>query len=289
MILVTGASGSAGSTVLREVLKAGRPARAMYRSPEDAAKSPENAQAVIADFADKPSLARALKGVDTMYLVCSPVRELVGLECNMLDASREAGVRHVVLNSALGAEDYPKSFPSWHRKVEDKLKDSGLEYTILRPNSFMQNVLTYFAPSIRAQAAFYGAMGDARTSFIDVRDIAAVAAQALTSSKHAGKTYELNGPEALTYAAVAEKISRASGREVRYVDIPVERQRQAMLDQGMPEWQVTALLDLQAYYTGGQGGAVDDVLANLLGRAPRIMEQFVTEFGDSFQVVAGRS
>jgi uncharacterized protein YbjT (DUF2867 family) len=140
MILVTGASGNAGGTVLGEVLKTGKPVKAMYRSPDDAAKSPGNTQAVIADFGDRPSLARALKGVDTVYLVCSPVRELVELEGNMLDACREGGVRHVVLNSALGAEDYAKSFPSWHRRVEDKLKTSGLEYTILRPNSFMQNI-----------------------------------------------------------------------------------------------------------------------------------------------------
>jgi len=287
--LVTGASGSAGGAVLREVLKTGKPVRAVYRSPADAAKAPERVQAAIADFADQPSLVQALAGVDTVYLVCSPVRELVELEGNMLDACRQAGVQHVVLNSALGAEDYPKSFPTWHRKVEDKLKASGLEYTILRPNSFMQNILTYFAPSIRAQGAFYGAMGDARTSFIDIRDIAEVAAHTLTSSKHAGKTYELNGPEALTYTAVAEKISRTSGRPVSYVDIPVDRQRQAMLDQGMPDWQVAALLDLQAYYTGGNGGAVDGVLASLLGRAPRIMDQFLMEFRESFQARAGKA
>ena len=289
MILVTGASGNAGGTVLREVLKSGQPVKAMYRWPEDAAKAPENVEAVIADFADKPSLARALTCVDTVYLVCSPVRELVQLEGNMVDACGEAGVRHIVLNSALGAEDYPKSFPNWHRRVEDKLKVSGLEYTILRPNSFMQNVLMYLAPSIRAQGAFYAAMGEARTSFIDVRDIAVAAAQALTSSKHAGRTYELNGPEALTYGDLAEKISQARGSSVRYIDIPAEQQRQAMLDQGMPEWQVTALLDLQAYYTGGQGGAVDDVLANLLGRAPITMDQFVVEFRESFQARAGKA
>jgi uncharacterized protein YbjT (DUF2867 family) len=244
---------------------------------------------VIADFADKPSQRRALEGVDTVFLVCSPVRELVELESNMLDACRETGVRHVVLNSALGAQDYSKSFPSWHRKVEDKLKASGLGYTILRPNSFMQNILTYYAPSIRAQGAFYASMGNARTSFIDVRDIAVVATKTLTAPGHAGKTYELNGPEALTYAEVAEKISRASGREVQYVDIPVEQQEKSMLDQRMPEWQVTALLDLQAYYTGGKGGEVDDVLANILGRSPSTLDQFLAEFADSFGAQAGKA
>jgi uncharacterized protein YbjT (DUF2867 family) len=287
MILVTGASGNAGGAVLKEVLKTNRPVKAMYRSSEDAAKASRDARAVIADFADKPSLGRALEGVDAVYLVCSPVCELVELEGNMVDACREADVRYVVLNSALGAGDYPKSFPGWHRRVEDKLKASGLDYTILRPNSFMQNILTYYAPSIRSQGAFYAAMGNARTSFIDVRDVAAVAARTLTSAGHAGKTYELNGPEALTYAEVAGKITRASGRKVQYVDIPVAQQKQAMLDQRMPDWLVTALLDLQAYYTGGKGGDIDDVVSTILGRAPAAMDQFLAEFADNFVTKTG--
>jgi uncharacterized protein YbjT (DUF2867 family) len=250
---------------------------------------PAGIPAVIADFADKPSLRRALEGVDSVYLVCSPVRELIELEGNMVDACRETGVRHVVLNSALGAGDYSKSFPSWHRKVEEKLKASGLEYTILRPNSFMQNILTYYAPSIRSQGAFYAAMGNARTSFIDVRDIASVATKALTTPGHTRKTYELNGPEALTYAEVAVKISRASGRKVQYVDISAEQQKQSMLDQRMPEWLVMALLDLQAYYTGGKGGEVDNALADVLGGSPTTMDQFLAEFANSFGAQAGKA
>src|SRR5215471_10809187 len=287
MILVTGASGNAGGAVLKEVLETNKPVKAMYRSPEDAARASKDARAVIADFADKPSLGRALEAVDAVYLVCSPVRELVELEGNMVDACRAAGVRHVVLNSALGAGDYAKSFPSWHRRVEDKLSASGLGYTILRPNSFMQNILTYYAPSIRAEGAFYAAMGNARTSFIDVRDVAAVAARTVTSPGHTGKTYELNGPEALTYGEVAEKITQASGRRVQYVDIPVAQQKQALLDQHMPDWQVTALLDLQAYYSGGKGGNVDDVVPTVLGRAPAAMDQFLAEFADSFVAKTG--
>jgi uncharacterized protein YbjT (DUF2867 family) len=287
MILVTGASGNAGGAVLKEVLKTNRPVKAMYRSPADAAKAPAGVGAVIADFGEKPSLGRALEGVDAVYLVCSPVRELVELEGNVVDACRAAGVRHVVLNSALGAGDYPKSFPSWHRKVEDKLSASGLDYTILRPNSFMQNILTYYAPSIRTQGAFYAAIGNARTSFIDVRDVAAVAGRTLTSPGHAGKTYELNGPEALTYGEVAERITQASGRRVEYVDIPVAQQKQALLDQRMPDWLVTALLDLQAYYTGGKGGDVDNVVSTILGCAPRTMDQFFAEFADNFVAKSG--
>lgn len=283
MILVTGASGSLGKAVLKEVARSGARHKAMYRSPDEAAKAPAGTAAVIADFAKKETLAEALRDVDSVYLVCSPVPDLAQLEGNLIEASVTAGVRHIVLSSALGAGDYAKSFPSWHRKVEDKLKSTGIAFTILRPNSFHQNVLTYFAPSIRAQSAFYSSMGDARVSFLDVLDIAAVAAKVLAGGEHRGKTYELNGPDALTYADVAEKISKHAGRAVQYVDIPADAQRKAMLDQGMPEWQVNALLDLQEYYTAGKGGAVDPELQNLLGCPPIPMDRFLAEVAGEFR------
>lgn len=283
MILVTGASGTVGKAVLNEVARSGAKHKAMYRSANEAAKAPAGTQTVLADFAKKETLAPALREVDSVYLVCSPIPDLVQLEANMIDACRTAGVKHIVLNSALGAGDYPKSFPSWHRTVEDKLKSTGTSCTILRPNSFHQNVVTYFATSIRAQGAFYSSMGNARVSFLDVRDIAVVAAKALTGPEHRGKTYELNGPEALTYAELAEKISKQAERPVQYVDIPVEAQRKAMLDQGMPAWQVDALLDLQEYYTSGNGGAVDSLLPKLLGHPPISMERFLAEFAGEFR------
>jgi len=289
MILITGASGSAGRAVLAAVARSGEKHRAMYRSKEEAAKAPAGTATVIADFADKGSLAAALRGVESVYLVCSPIPALVQLEGNMIEACEAAGVKRIVLNSALGAGDYGKSFPSWHRKVENKLRATKMAYCILRPNSFLQNVLTYYAPSIRAQGAFYGAMGNARMSYLDVRDVAAVVAKALRGGEHDGKTYELNGPDALTYAEVAEKISRHAGIAARYVDIPVEAQRKAMLEQGMPEWQVTALLELQAYYTGGKGGTLDGVLEGLLGRRPVTMDQFLEEFAGEFRSQAAKA
>src|SRR5580700_1484027 len=283
MILITGASGSVGKTVLAEVARSGEKHRAMYRSKEEAAKAPAGTETVIADFADKGSLAAALRGVESVYLVCSPIPDLVKLESNAIEACEKAGVRRIVLNSALGAGDYGKSFPSWHRKVEDKLKATKLAHCILRPNSFFQNLLTYYAPGIRAQGAFYSSVGDARLSYLDVRDIAAVAAKALQNGEHDGKTYELNGPEALTSGEIAERISRQAGVTAKYVDIPPEAQRKAMLDQGMPEWQVTALLELQEYYTGGKGGTVDGVLQGLLGRPPIAMDGFLEEFAGEFR------
>ncbi len=283
MILITGANGTVGSAVLAAVAKSGQKHRAMYRSKEDAAKAPSGTEAVIADFGDKASLAAALRGVASVYLVCSPIPQLARLEGNMIEACEAAGVRRIVLNSAMGAGDYPKSFPSWHRQVENKLTAAKMAYCILRPNSFHQNILAFYAPSIRAQGAFYSGMGNARVSFLNVQDIAAVAARALLGGEHDGKVYELNGPEAVTYAQLADKISRQAGVTAQYVDIPLDAQRKAMLDQGMPEWQVTALLDLQAYYTGGKGGSTDGQLVKLLGHPPVTLDTFLCDHAGEFR------
>jgi uncharacterized protein YbjT (DUF2867 family) len=283
MILITGASGSVGKAVLQEAIRKGSKVRAMYRSKEEAAKAPSGCEPVLADYADKESLSKTLKGVRSVYVVCSPIPQLVELESNMLDACKKAGVDHVVLNSALGAGDYPKSFPSWHRKVEVKLKGLGLSFTILRPNGFLQNIVAFNAASIRAQGAFYAAMGDAKVSYLDVGDIAIVAVKTLQGGAHAGKTYELNGPEAISNQELAKRISRVSGRTVNYVDIPESAQRDAMLGAGMPDWQVTALLELQQYYQQGGGAKTDGLLQSLIERAPVSLDQYLAANAKEFR------
>ena len=276
MILITGASGSVGKTVLQEAIGKEPKVRAMYRSKEEAAKASAGCEPVLADYSDKQSLRSAMDGVRSVFLVCSPIPQLVELESNVVDVCKESGVKHVVLNSAMGAGDCGKSFPSWHRKVEDKLKATRMSYTILRPNGFLQNIAAYNAPSIRTQGAFYAAMGDAKVSYLDVADIAVVAVKALQGGAHSGKTYELNGPEAISNEELAKRISKVSGRTVKFVDIPEAAQRDSMLGLGMPEWQVTALLELQQYYKQGGGAKTDGLLKSLLGREPVTLDQYLT-------------
>jgi uncharacterized protein YbjT (DUF2867 family) len=285
MILITGVTGTVGSAVAEALRKTGTPFRAMVRSGEDARKLPAGTATVVGDFADKQSLRKAFAGAERLFLVCSPIPQLVELESNAIDACAETGVQQVVLNSALGAGDYSKSFPAWHTQVENKLKGTQLGWAILRPNSFMQNIVAFYAPSIRAQGAFYAAMGKAKLSFVDVRDVGAAAGHILLApGAHVGKTYELNGPEAVSYGEVAQRIARITGRSVQFVDIPEEAQRKATLDLGMPEWQVTALLELQQYYSKlGKGREVTDTLEKLMGRAPRTLDAFVEENKDAFR------
>jgi uncharacterized protein YbjT (DUF2867 family) len=286
MILVTGASGNAGGQVLRALHRAGQPVKALYRSEKDVAGVLSGVEVVIADFADRATMDRALAGVDKVFLVCAPVPQLVELETNVIDACKSAGIKHLVLNSALGAGTFNSSFPAWHAKVEEALRKSGVSYTIVRPNSFMQNLLAYYAPTIRSQGAFYASMGKARVSLIDTRDIGEFVAKLFGGDAHTGKTYELNGAEALNYDEVAALISRVTGKPVRYLDLPPAQLRQSMLDMGMPQWQVDALLELQRYYTEGCGGEVDDLFRRVVGREPIRLSAFVMEFASEFDAQA---
>jgi uncharacterized protein YbjT (DUF2867 family) len=281
MMLITGASGSVGRAVVAELRQRGATFRAMFRSKDEAAKA-SGGESVIADFADTASLRNAFEGASSVFVVCSPIPQLVELEGNVIDVCKTAGVKHVVLSSALGAGDYTKSFPSWHRKVEDKLTASGLGYTILRPNGFLQNIVTYNAPSIRSQNAFYAAMGEAEVSYLDVADIAVVAANALAGGAHANKTYELNGPEAVSNQEIAARISKIAGRTVNFVNIPESAQREAMLGMGMPDWQVTAILELQQYYVQGGGAKTDGLLESLIGRDPITLDQYLSANAKEF-------
>jgi uncharacterized protein YbjT (DUF2867 family) len=282
LILVTGASGNVGAQVLRALARGGEPLRALYRNAKDASGGAPRVEPVIADFSDSQTMAPALQGIDKVFLVCSPVPQLVELESKAIEACQKAGVKYLVLSSALGAGTFNSSFPRWHAQVEEILKRSGIAYTIMRPNSFMQNVTTFFAPTIRTQAAFYASMGKSRVSFIDTRDIAEFVAKLFAGGEHQGKTYELNGPEALNYDQVAEQISQVTGRPVRYVDIPASQLRQSMLGAGMPEWQVDALIELQRYYTEGGGALVDDLYVRVVGREPTRLAQFLSEFAGEF-------
>ena len=282
MVLVTGASGNVGGAVLRELLQSRAPVRAMYRSAVEAAKAPAGANPFIADFADRASLDRALSGIEKVFLVCAPIPQLVDLESNMVAACRDHGILHVVQNSALGAGTYNKSFPSWHYVVEQRLQASGIPATIFRPETFMQNIPTYYGSTIKSDRAFYAAERDAPIAFVDVRDVAAVAAKLLTSDGHIGKTYTLTGPEALSYAQVAEKLSKLLGTTIKYVDLTPQQLKQSMLQAGMPKWQAHALVDLQGYYTEGAGARITQDVQQVLGRQPIRFDQFLKDYAASF-------
>jgi uncharacterized protein YbjT (DUF2867 family) len=185
--------------------------------------------------------------------------------------------------SAVGADSSaPEGFGKWHGQAEELLKSSGLGWTILRPNFFMQNLLGQ-AGAIAAQGAIYQPVGEARASFIDARDIAAVAARTLTDEGHEGETYVLTGPKALSYTDVAAKLSEATGRRVAYVAITPEQFREGALAQGLPEWLVSALERLNELAVSGEAEEVTDDVRRVGGREPKTFDEFARAHAAAFR------
>lgn len=283
MILVVGATGTNGREVVKQLSARGVPVRAMVRGAE---KSPDlrlpNVELVRGDLGDPPSLDAALRGVRKAFIVTAVDRRCVEWFRNFFEAAKRAGGPHVVKFSGLGAGDADTPVMNQHGETDEMLQRSGMSWTILRPNSFHQNLL-WSAGSIRGQGAFYLPLGDARQSLVDVRDIALVAAEVLTGAGHEGQIYELTGPESLSYHDVAATLSRVLGKPVRYVPVSPEAAKEAMLKAGMAEWNAAAVTDLYRVFATGAYARTTDTVARLLGRPPRSFEQFARDHADAFR------
>lgn len=173
-------------------------------------------------------------------------------------------------------------FLTEHRKVITRLTDKGVPTTVLAPTEFLQNLLGQ-AAAVSGEGVLRAAVGGAAICFVDARDVAAVAAHVLTSDGHAGATYTVTGPEALTYGQVAERMSVALGREVRHVDTPPDAMRAGLLGAGVPEWVADGLAELGAAYRDGAGAVVTDEVHKATGRPARTLEDFLGTVGAAFR------
>jgi uncharacterized protein YbjT (DUF2867 family) len=236
------------------------------------------------DYAKPETIRPALHGVEKIFLVGPAVRDLPAMEANFIKEVRATGRKHIVKLSALGGRE--SLFPSGHRDSEENIEASGLPYTFLRPNGFMQNLVNYNAGTIRSQNAFYGCQGNGAVSVVDIRDIAAAAVIVLAATGHEGQSYALTGGEALTNGHVAEKISRVAERKISYVDLPPAEFKKAILSAGMPGWSADALLDLQRLYREGKASVVTNDVERLTGRKPITFDQFARDYAFAFHAEA---
>lgn len=273
-LLVLGATGTVGSALVAELARRGLAPRAATRDPA-AHAFPAGVTPVAFDYADPALVAAAVSGVDRMFVLAPPgLADQAERWRALFAAAREAGVRHVVLMTAKGAgPDTP------HAEGEAALRASGLSWTVLQPTFFMQNLSTYSGETIRRDGAFYLPAGDGRAAFVDARDIAAAAAEALVHPEaHAGRTYELTGSESLSLAEVAALLSEAAGRPIRYVDPGAEAYRAALEAVGLPPDLAAMFTHLYAVVVkNGWAAATTDDVSRVLGRAPSRFAEFARD------------
>jgi uncharacterized protein YbjT (DUF2867 family) len=276
MILVTGATGLNGQELLRRLSAQGSAVRALVRNPakaETIAALP-HVEIVQGDMAHPEALAAGLRDIDRAMLISSSDPMMLDVQTNFIDAARKAGVKHIVKLSGIMPElNSAFRFAHMHGEIEKRLEASGMAFTHLRAGEFMP---AYFrqVPNITAKGAMFLPMEEARIASIDVGDITEIAARVLTSSGHEGKTYPLTGPEALTMTEVAEKLSAATGKTIRYVNVPPDAARQAQLAAGMPPYLADALFELFAERRNGKEAKVWPDAQALLGRLPTSFDEF---------------
>ena len=283
MILVTGATGSNGSEILKLLAARGVCARAMVRGSRATALADlPGIEIVVGDFDDPASLERALHGVERAFLLTNSTERAEGQQRGFVAAARRSGVRHIVKLSQFAADEAsPVRFLRYHAAVERAIHESGMAYTFLRPNLFMQALLA-FAPSIKTQGRFYAAIGDAKVSVVDVRDNAAAAVAALTGDGHEGKTYTLTGPEALSHAEIAAHLSEALGRTIAFVGISPPAMREALSTMRVPPWQADGLVEDYAHYDRSEAAAIATDFKDATGAEPRAFTAFARDYAAAF-------
>jgi len=283
MILMTGATGTVGSEVVKRLSAQGIPVRAVTRDPRkaDAHRLP-HVHFVHGDFEDVDAMRRACSDVDRAFLVTNSTERTEHQQIAFTRVAHQSGVRHIVKLSQLHADaNSPGRFLRYHAAVEAAVQASGLTFTILRPNLYMQGLLN-FRQSIQEQSAFFAAVGDARISAVDVRDLADVAVAALTTAQHDNMSYALTGPDALTFAEMAHRLSRAVGHTITFVDVPPASMRAALADLGFPAWQADGLLEEFAMYRRGEAAGVEPGVREALGRPPRSFDEFARDYAPLF-------
>jgi len=283
VILVTGGTGLIGSEVLRRLSDAGVPARALTRNLNKAQKI-SGVTWVTGDLGKPETLPAAFDGAQTLFLLTHYLEDMVELQHNAIDAARAAGVNHVVKVSAFAASDHSRApIGRWHYQVEKELEDSGLAWTMLRPHHFMQNLLAQ-AEYVVKEGVIYSASGDGKIPYVDGRDVGAAAAVTLTTPGHAGKKYVLTGSEAISYRQAAEIISGVIGKPVRFVDESPDEARARRIREGLSPAVTQSALAIAAYQrAGGKTVTITSTIADLTGRPPRTVPEFVREHASSFR------
>ncbi|MGG7665610.1 SDR family oxidoreductase [Dyadobacter sp. BHUBP1] len=278
-IFLTGATGAVGSQLVQQLTSLNIGFKALVRTPaqaEQLSKLP-HVEAILGDLANPATFEYALHGVEKAFLLTNSSEQGESLQMGFAEAAHRAGVPHIVkLSQFVASESSPVRFLRYHARVENRIKELGFRYTFLRPNLYMQGLLA-FKDQIKHRGQFFAAIGKARVSLVDVRDIAAIAAAALTEAGHENKTYDITGPDALSHYHLAEILSNVLGKPVNFIDVSPEQMEKALGGAGFPEWQIGGLIEDYAHYAREEASAVSDAITRVTRKNPINFTQFVQD------------
>ena len=284
-ILVTGATGNVASLLIPALTSLGADVRALVRD-ESKAQGLEDAgiEVVVGDLEKPHTLDAAFRRVNKVFLITPPNPNQIIQAGNGIRAAKRAGSPLIVRLSASGVREMPGVLPrvtAQHAEIDEMLEASGVPYTILKPHFFMQNTMMA-AQTVASDGVVYMAMKDSRIGMIDVRDIADVGVKVLTEAGHEGRTYTLTGPASISFHDVAAALSKNLGKQVNYVDVPVEVAREAMIGMGLPEWMVDALGEYTTAFSEGYGDFSTSDVEKVTGHPARSYETFARDFAQVF-------
>lgn len=278
--LVIGATGNVGGALLTRLLEAGHQVRALVRDASRASLLPAGIDIAVGDLDDAESLTAAATGIDGVFFM--QLAPLPTQADNMVKAARTADVRKIVVLSSIGTVLQPLPMIGARIAARDQVfRDSGLDVTYLRANTLMSNARWWLA-TIRAEGRVYDATDPGKTVPVDTYDIARVAAIALTQDGHAGHSYILNGPEALTAREQVEILAEVLGRPIEFVPVTPEQFAQQSIEQGTPAEMAGAVQNLNELFRAGRAGVITEDVTNLTGIAPRTFRQWCEEHAEEF-------
>ena len=280
MILITGATGNIGRELIPLLLETRQPVRVFVREERKVAHLDAGVERAVGDLDNPETLLPAVQGVERIFLVTYETRQ----DINVIEAAKRAGVKHIVKLSTLEATDHKIQVGKWHYEREELIRASGLDWTFLRPGMFMSNSIEWWAESIKGQnSVFFPGGKKGKVAPVDPRDVAKVAAAALTQPGHNGQAYELTGIELFTIGAMVQVISRVLGKTIQYVDIPPIAAKLFMRKTGMDKTLVNALMEMLGSLRRNEGAMVTDTVERITGHPPRTFEAWCREHIQAFQ------
>jgi len=278
MILLTGATGKTGSATAIELSNLKVPFRALIRSEEKRDEIEAlGGEVIIGSAENRETIDQAMIGIEKLLIILPNCENQLEMEMQLVDSAKAEGVKQIVYMSSVEAdEECTSPIPKLHWDTEVYIKDSGLQWTMIKPNFYMQNFIGS-AKTIVEQNKFFLPMSDGKTGMIDTRDVGKVIAKVLSEEGHEGQSYQITGPETLSFYNVAEKFSSVLKREVLYVDMPMDAYKNILSQFLTNQWHLDSVIDLFAGIAEGGIEYNTDTFEELIGTPPRSLEDFIEE------------